>query len=122
MKSIKNYIQEKLVIKKSNYNYFLQTKKELKLIIEKRIRDEGNEIDLNDIDTSNITDMSSLFEQTSFNGDISKWNVSNVTNMFAMFADCRLFNQTISDWDVSNVTDMNYMFSNCSSFNQDISS
>lgn len=57
MKPLKNYIQEKLVIKKSNYNYFPQTKKELKLIIEKRIKEEGNKTDLNNINVLNITDI-----------------------------------------------------------------
>ena len=63
MKSLKNYIQEKLIIKKSNnnYKYFPKTNKELKDIIKKRIKEEGNEVDLNDIDVSKITDMSYLF-------------------------------------------------------------
>ena len=98
MKSLTQFIQEKLVIKKSTakkskiveYNYFPETKKELKAIIKKRIKEEGNEVDLNDIDTSNITDMSSLFEETNFNGDISKWNVSKVTDMSFMFYNCKI--------------------------------
>ena len=89
MKSLSRYIQEKLIIKKSNqYKYLPQSKEELKAIIEKRIKDEGNEVDLNDIDTSNITDMSGLFEGTNFNGDISKWDVSNVTDMSYMLYEC----------------------------------
>ena len=72
MKSLSSYIQEKLIIKKSNsYKYFPKTKKELKDIINKRIKQEGNEVDLNDIDVSKITDMSELFIETDFNGDIS---------------------------------------------------
>ena len=105
MKSLKNYIQEKLVIKKSkvaSYNYFPETKKELKAIILKRIREEGKEVDLNDIDVSNITDMSSLFEDLDFNGNISNWDVSNVTNMRGMFMGCEKFNTNISNCDVSN--------------------
>ena len=85
MKSLSSYIQEKLIIKKNNCNYSPKTKKELKEIINQRVKEEGNEVDLNDIDTSNITDMSRLFNETNFNGDISKWNVSNVTNMDSMF-------------------------------------
>ena len=87
MKSLVHYIQEKLIIKKNKYKYFPETKKELKEIIEKRIKDEGNEVDLNDIDVSNITDMSTLFWGTEFNGDISTWDVSNVTNMDSMFCE-----------------------------------
>ena len=122
MKSLKNYIQEKLIIKKTNsYKYFPETKEELKDIISKRIKTEGKKADLNDIDVSKITDMSNLFEGTVFNGDISNWDVSNVTNMRSMFLNCKAFNQDISGWDVSNVTDMRYMFFGCEEFNQDIS-
>ena len=111
MKSLKSYIQEKLIIKKDNsYKYFPKTKKELKDIIFKRIKAEGNEVDLNDIDVSEINDMSNLFEETDFNGDISGWDVSNVTDMHSMFYNCSKFNHDISEWDVSNVTNMSCMF------------
>ena len=93
MKSLPYYIQEKLVIRKNKYyNYFPKTKRELQNIINHRIENEGNEVDLNDIDVSNITDMSRLFEGTDFNGDISQWDVSNVTDMSNMFYRCKKFN------------------------------
>ena len=87
MKTLKQYLTERLLIKKINnkYNYFPKTKDELKRIIKERIKEEGNEVDLNDIDVSQIKDMSYLFDETNFNGDISNWNVSNVTNMCGMF-------------------------------------
>ena len=114
MKSLVQYLEEKLIINKgNNYRYFPKTKKELKDIIKQRIKDEGNEVDLNDIDISKITDMSTLFKDTNFNGDISEWNVSNVTNMRYMFSGCISFNQDISSWDVSNVTNMRGMFYGC---------
>ena len=122
MKSISKYIQEKLIIKKSKYKYFPETKEELQDIIKQRIKDEGSEVDLNDIDVSKITDMSDLFLRKDFNGDISDWDVSNVKNMSEMFVNCFKFNKDISSWDVSNVTDMTSMFNGCKSFNQDISS
>ena len=81
MKSLKRYIQEKLIIKKNKYNYFPETKEELQDIIKQRIKAEGNEVNLNNIDVSKITDMSNLFSMSDFNGDISKWDVSNVTDM-----------------------------------------
>ena len=122
MKSLVNYIQEKLIIKKcNNYKYLPETKEELKDLIKKRIKEEGNKVDLNDIDVSEITDMSALFEGTDFNGNISKWDVSNVINMRYIFSGCKSFNQDISNWNVSNVTNMSYMFYGCSNFNQDIS-
>ena len=73
MKSLTQYISEKLVINKNktqNYKYFPKTKKELREIIEQRIEQEGNKADLNNIDTSKITDMSSLFEDTDFNATL----------------------------------------------------
>ena len=74
---------------KEQTKYFPQTKEELRSLIKRRIKDEGNEVDLNDIDVSAITDMSELFiKMKDFNGDVSGWNVSNVTNMMNMFYDC----------------------------------
>ena len=63
--------------------------------------------------------MSNLFENSSFNGDISKWDVSNVKNMWYMFFGSK-FNGDISNWNVSNVEKMFDMFSH-SKFNGDLS-
>ena len=63
--------------------------------------------------------MAYMFAQSDFNKDISKWNVSKVTNMTAMFASAK-FNQPIGNWDIHNVDVMDSMFA-YSSFNQDIS-
>ena len=65
MKSINQYIQEKLMIKKRkivHHKYFHKTKKELKDLIKKRIVQKGNDVDLNDIDVSKITYISGLFK------------------------------------------------------------
>ena len=123
MKQINNYILEKLIINKdikSNlYNYHPKSKDELKELVDKLIKERGNKADLNDIDTSQITDMSCIFKDSMFNGDISKWDVSNVKNMSMMFYNSN-FNGDISNWDVSNVRIMGNMFEN-SNFNNDIS-
>lgn len=137
-----------------------QNKQQLKELIALTIKEKGIFCDLNFIDVSHVTDMSNLFLDdlapewqeengvgelsiSMFNGDISKWDVSNATNMSGMFKNARfhkdignwnvsnvtnmssmfsgaLFDGDISSWDVSNVTDMSNMFAN-SKFNGDIS-
>ena len=62
-----------------------------------------------------------FFAASSFNGDLSKWDVSRVYNMYVMFASASSFNGDLSKWDVSRVTNMKGMFSYASSFNSDIS-
>ena len=89
-----------------------KSRTELKELVKKLIGERGNEADLNDIDTSLITDMNSLFYKSDFNGDISKWNVSNVKYMDYMFYDSP-FNGDISKWNVGNVNNnMTNMFYN----------
>lgn len=87
-------------------------------IVKSEIERLGNEADLNHIITYDVTDMSGLFENTRFNGDISKWNVSFVKDMSWMFHNS-LFNGDISNWDVSRVVDMRGMFAH-SQFNGDL--
>ncbi|MBC6427254.1 MAG: BspA family leucine-rich repeat surface protein [Ekhidna sp.] len=70
-------------------------------------------------DLSNVTDMGSMFSNSSFNGDLSEWDVSNVTNMSGMFSQSS-FNGDLSKWDVSKVTNMTSMFA-LSAFNGDLS-
>ena len=122
MKALKEYItkhqiSEKLTITKdsqiNSYNYYPKTKDELKNLVNKLIKERGYKADLNDIDTSEIKDMSELFMRSEFNGDISEWDVSNVKDMSGMFSRSK-FNKDISKWNVSNVKDMWGMFYRCS--------
>ncbi len=70
-------------------------------------------------DLTKVTDMSKMFADCStFNQPLEKWEVSKVTNMREMFWGCSTFNQPLNHWDVSKVTDMRYMFEKCRAFNQ----
>ena len=115
MKTLTEHINEALKIGKnlsewSAYSCQPKTKKELKEIVKDRIRKQGTKCDLNDIDVSLIEDMSMLFEESEFNGDISKWNVSKAEDMSGMFYESK-FNSNISRWNIDkncNVYDMFY--------------
>jgi hypothetical protein len=127
MKSLNQYIEEKLVLTnkskirgKRTYNYCPKDLDELRDIMYKLIDERGNKANLNDIDVSNIITLERLFlEFDDFNGDISEWDVSNVLIMTDTFAASE-FDGDISQWDVSNVTTMQRMFHN-SEFDGDIS-
>ena len=77
------------------------------------------EIDFGDcFDTSNVTNMSAMFydcrDLTSL--DLSSFDTSNVTNMSDMLHDCRsLTSLNLSGFDTSSVTEMRSMFHGCSS-------
>ena len=75
------------------------------------------ELDLSSFDTSSATDMSSMFSNCKVLEDIdlSSFNTSNVTNMQGMFSCCqKLKSLNISSFNTSNVTTMQGMFSACS--------
>jgi LPXTG-motif cell wall-anchored protein len=72
-------------------------------------------IGLDHWDTSNITDMGSMFLACGGLknvGDLSSWNVSKVTNMVSMFEGCSNLRTTgnLDDWDTANVGNMAHMF------------
>ena len=83
----------------------------------KRIVEKYGEISTWDV--SNVTNMAWMFaEATSFNQPLNNWNVSNVLDMSQMFASARSFNQPLDKWNVSNVCNMRSMFGGATSFNQ----
>jgi hypothetical protein len=100
---------QSIVENKENFPIVAKDRKHLDKLIEKYIKHNGYNCDLNHIDVSNITDMSYLFSESWFNGDISSWNVSKVENMEMMFHVSK-FNGDISKWNVSSVKSMEKMF------------
>ena len=72
--------------------------------------------ELRALDTSNMTNMSTMFYYcnglTSIN--VSNFNTTRVTSMRYMFYSCnRLINLDLSSFNTANVTDMSFMFQNC---------
>jgi len=77
--------------------------------------------DISSWDVSNVTDMAGMFsDATSFAGELNLWDVSNVTDMNFMFAQATSFNANINSWDVGNVTTMENMFDEAQSFDQNL--
>ena len=125
-------IKNNEVISKQEYNTFLsyliynssrlkkyqvKDKAELHQIISHIVYKIDPYANLNWLDVSKITNMSGMFLDIPFNGDISEWDVSNVENMQNMFDHCVQFtgiNTDLTNWDVSNVKNMNAMFYLCS--------
>ena len=68
---------------------------------------------LNQLDTTNVTDMSYMFAGCLKlqNINVARFNTTNVTTMRAMFATCdNLTNLDLSNFDSSKAVDMSYMF------------
>ena len=129
MKDLNQFITEYIIKKKlekpidseDHYEYYPKSKEELIENIKELIKQ--NNYDFNYINTSEITDMSHLFDDININRnfDVSKWDVSNVENMSNMFYGCSKFEgKGLENWDVSNVKKMNYMFDNCLHFDCDL--
>jgi surface protein len=92
----------------------------------------GGSSNINNWDTSTVTNMQYMFYESAFDQPIGNWNTSAVTNMLGMFLVTN-FNQDISTktvnggqlneyqaWDTSNVTNMSSMFEAARLFNQPI--
>ena len=76
-------------------------------------------MDLHNLDTSNITNMSAMFNggtNLETIGDLSNWDTGHVTDMNAMFqlASSLINIGDLSNWDTSKVTNMQAMFSQAS--------
>ena len=76
-------------------------------------------MDLHNLDTSNITNMSAMFNggtNLETIGDLSNWDTGHVTDMSSMFnqASSLINIGDLSNWDTSKVTNMQAMFSQAS--------
>lgn len=73
-------------------------------------------IDIQELDTSHVTDMSSMFMGCSnlCDLDVTHFDTRNVTDMMDMFWDCsNLYSLNVSGFDTSKVTNMSRMFEGC---------
>lgn len=123
MKTLSQYIDEKLIINKDYKNPKIKVSslKELMSIVDKRYKDiktkKINEhIDLSDIDVSDVDDLSELFMWYKFKTiDISGWDTSNVKVMTQMFYGCDELEDIIGieNMNIDNVKYMAYMFADC---------
>jgi surface protein len=57
---------------------------------------------------------------SSFNQDLSSWDVSNVMDMSGMFLDATSYNQPMAEWNISTVTDFTSMLQGASLYNQSL--
>ena len=73
------------------------------------------ELNLSGFDTSSATNMHEMFAYTSLTElDLSGFDTSKVTDMSGMFSDLQMTELDISGFDTSKVTDMSAMFEYCS--------
>ena len=124
--SLSKFITERLKITSNSKSANMlkpKTRDELISLIGEELERQGPDADLNFIDTSDITDMSYLFEKLDIrNIKIDQWNTSNVTKMHCTFLNCNEFvGDGLETWDTSNVTDMISMFAGCKNLNTDLS-
>ena len=77
--------------------------------------------DVSDWDVSRVTDMANMFNRAlSFDGDISDWNVSRVTDMTDMFRSTSSFNSDISGWSIADTARINAMLFHADAFDQNL--
>ena len=74
------------------------------------------------IDTSNITDMCGMFQDTILaNPNTCNWDTSNVVSMGSMFTDTKVANPNTANWNTSKVENMGFMFRGAELANPDVS-
>lgn len=71
---------------------------------------------------TDVTDLTAMFQDCSFfDGSLGGWNVGGISSFFLVFAGCKNFNQPLGSWQTGVATTMNSMFDGARSFDQDIS-
>ena len=120
MKSLNEYIIEKILINKSSkFSNIIKvdTIFQLLSIIKKRYDNYNSFLDLTDIDISKLDNLSYIFGILNNVEvvDISGWDTSNVTTMENMFSQCSKLKKIIGieNLDVSNLKNATFMFSSC---------
>ena len=77
--------------------------------------------DISRWDMSNATDLGSFLEGArEFDGDLSGWNVGRVRNLTRTFASTQRFNSSLSQWNTGLVQELRGTFFRATAFNQDI--
>lgn len=80
-----------------------------------------NDTNISKWDVSHVTNFTKMFNQaTAFNQPLNDWNMSQATSIVSMFAFNYAFNQPLDKWNTSNVTDMAGVFTYARVFNQNI--
>ena len=119
MKSLNQYIIEKILINKSSkFNKIkVESPDQLLSIIRERHNNNKSFLDLTDIDVSELDDLSDIFGVLDKVKviDISGWDTSNVITMDCMFIQCKKLKKIIGieNLDVSKLRCANCMFSYC---------
>ena len=61
-----------------------------------------------------------FINKAEFNGNLSRWQVGQVTDMSMMFRGATSFNGDLSRWEVGQVTDMRAMLHSATSFDRQL--
>ena len=118
MKSLNQYIIEKILINKSSkFNKIkVESPDQLLSIIRERHNNNKSFLDLTDLDISELDNLSYIFYGSNMEVvDISGWDTSNVTTMAYMFTECEDIKKIIGieNLDVSKLQSANAMFYGC---------
>lgn len=91
----------------------------LKRSITGKIDNDIFQLKIDKWDTSNVKDMSYMFESSRFNQNISDWDVRNVRDMSRMFSGA-MFDHDIGQWNVKNLIRAREIFGAGSKFNHNL--